>query len=45
MFIRFEQLSQLRRDVFRVGFINGIVGISRTLDLDKPLNGRATGEE
>jgi hypothetical protein len=30
---------------FEVGFIDGIVGISGTLDLDVPLNGRATGEE
>ena len=30
---------------FEVGFIGGIVGISGALDLDVPLNGRATGEE
>ena len=29
---------------FEVGFIDGIVGISGALDLDVPLNGRATGE-
>ena len=28
-----------------VGFIDGIVRVSGTLDLDVPLNGRATGEE
>ena len=30
---------------FEVGFIDGIVRISGALDLDVPLNGRATGEE
>ena len=28
-----------------VGFIDGIVRVSGALDLDVPLNGRATGEE
>jgi hypothetical protein len=31
--------------LFEVGFIDGIVRISGALDLDVPLNGRATGEE
>jgi hypothetical protein len=30
---------------FEVGFIGGIIRISGALDLDVPLNGRATGEE
>ena len=30
---------------FEGGFIDGIVRISDALDLDVPLNGRATGEE
>jgi len=30
---------------FEVGFMGRIVGISGTLDLDVPLNGRATGEQ
>jgi hypothetical protein len=30
---------------FEVGFIDGIVRISGALDLDVPVNGRATGEE
>ena len=30
---------------FEVGFIGRIVGISGALDLDVPLNGRATGEQ
>ena len=30
---------------FEVGFIDEIVRISGALDLDVPLNGRATGEE
>jgi hypothetical protein len=28
-----------------VGFIDGIVRVGGALDLDVPLNGRATGEE
>jgi hypothetical protein len=31
--------------VFRSRFVDGIVRISGALDLDVPLNGRATGEE
>ena len=30
---------------FEVGFIGGIIRISGALELDVPLNGRATGEE
>ena len=30
---------------FEVGFMGRIVGISGALDLDVPLNGRATGEQ
>jgi hypothetical protein len=30
---------------FEVGLMGGIVGISGALDLDVPLNGRATGEQ